>query len=447
MPEGELQEDIAVSPPQNLVQRARGMYYGWWLAIAGSFIGVFASLSQYSATVFFLPISEEMKLSRARMSLAFSAARLEGSIEGPLVGYLNDKLGPRPMLLFGLAMAGGGFILLAMLAHGYWSLFLIWVFILSLGFQAGFFSALTPAMNIWFVRRRTTAISFLSSANRVGGFIWAPVLAYIVVQHGWRTAAVVAGILILVITLPLSLLFRRSPESMGLHPDGDKGPADAVPSGPRSRASEAATSTLGGFTVKQALKTGAFWQFVAASLFQGTSMAAISVHMIPILVWKGVGQQSAANIFAIVPLIGIPMTLVYGQLGDRFKPWRVLGLATLVSTIGLAFLVFGKGVWPLYAFVVLHGLGESASALGIATSGEFFGRKRFATIRGIQNALSSPIGFAAPIFAGWVYDQTGSYLGVLLPVFFLRLVSVPLYLFLRKPEQPVSPAHSASSTV
>ena len=420
----------------NLVQRARGMYYGWWLAIAGAVIGVFASLSQYSAAVFFLPITKEMALTRAQTSLVFAASRLDGGIIAPFIGQLNDKLGSRTMLLFGQVMAGVGFIVLAMFAHSYWSLLFIWVFVVSLGFQTGFLSALTAAMNIWFSRRRTIAISFLSSANRVGGFIWTPLLAYVVILYDWRTAAVGSAIIIMVVTLPLSLLFRRSPESMGLHPDGDKDPPDAVGSGPKGPASGAGSRSLPGFTVKEAMRTPAFWQFTAAGLCQMTSMAAISVHMIPILVWKGQDQQGAANIFAIVPLIGIPMTLIYGQLGDRFRPARIIGLATLVSTTGLAFLVFGHGVWPLYAFVVLHGLGESASAMVFAITGEFFGRKSFATLNGIRNAIGSPIGFAAPIFAGWVYDQTGSYLGVLLPVFIVRIIAVPLYLLLRKPNLP-----------
>ncbi len=434
MPEGQRQETLKGSVPVKLVQRLRGVYYGWWLALAAAAIGFFGSLSQYSSAVYFLPISKELKLSRARTSLVFAAARLEGGIEAPFAGWVTDKLGSRTMLLIGNTLAGVGLILLGTMAHSFWSLLLIWVFIISVGFQTGFFTALIASMNTWFARRRTIAISFISSSNRVGGFVWTPFLAYVVLQHGWRTAAVASGILILVVTLPISLLFRRSPESMGLHPDGDKDPPKAVGSGPDRQSSEAGARALPGFTVKQAMKTRAFWQFVAASLCNMTSMAAITVHMIPILVWKGVGPQTAANIFAIVPLIGIPMTLVYGQLGDRFRPWLVVGLATLVSTTGLVFLIFGKGVWPLYVFVVLHGLGESSSALGIATTGDFFGRKSFATLRGIQNAIGSPLGFAAPIFAGWVYDQTGSYLGALLPVLVLRLVAVPLYLLLRKPE-------------
>lgn len=438
MPEGHLQEAHQGPAALKLVRRVRGVYYGWWLVIASAAIGFFGSLSQYSAAVFFLPISQELSLSRAQTSLVFSASRLEGGVFAPFVGWATDKLGSRSMLLFGNTLAGVGFILLGTLAHGFWSLLFIWVFIMSVGFQTGFFTALVASMNTWFARRRTTAISFISSSNRVGGFVWTPVLAYYVLLHGWRITAVAAGILILVVTLPISLLFRRSPESMGLYPDGAKDPINTVRSESSGHGGGAATNTTTDFTVAQAVQTRAFWQFSAASLCQMASLAAITVHMIPILVWKGLSPQAAANIFSLVPLIGIPMTLVYGQLGDRLSPARVMGVATLVSTIGLAFLTFGHGLWPLYVFVVLHGLGESAGALSIAIVGDFFGRKSFATLQGVRNAIGSPLGFAAPIFAGWVYDQTGSYLGVLVPVFILRMVSVPLFLLLRRPKAPVA---------
>ena len=52
-------------------------------------------LHNYGFTVFFLPISTDLGLNRAETSLAFSLARAQGAIEGPFVGYLIDRFGPR----------------------------------------------------------------------------------------------------------------------------------------------------------------------------------------------------------------------------------------------------------------------------------------------------------------------------------------------------------------
>jgi len=428
-------------PFRLLVQKTKRVYYGWWLAAASVVIGFAGALNNYGFSVFFLPITKELGLSRAQTSFVFSAARLEGGVEAPIAGWLTDKFGPRIMLLVGNILAGIGFILLGTVVHSYWMLFLVWVFVASLGFQTGFYTALLAAMNLWFVRHRAKAISLISSSNRVGGFIWTPLLAYLVVNEGWRTGAVVAGIAILVITVPLSLLFHRSPESIGLRPDGDSADGATLSTGevvPRSQPETA------DFTIKQALKTPTFWLFAIAQFCRMVSFGAITVHMIPILVWKGQGEQSAAYLFSLIPLIGIPMTLVYGVLGDRFSKQRIIAWATLVSAIAMILLSFGNDVWLLYLFVLLYGVGEAVTPLMPALSGEFFGRRSFATIRGIMGSVTVIGPFLAPVYAGWVYDTTQSYLWALVPFFVLKAASVPLFWFLPRPRLPI-PAASGPS--
>ena len=68
-------------------------------------------LHQYGFTVFFLPVTQDLGLTRAATSLAFSLARAEGSLVAPIVGYFIDRFGPRPIMLTAALMAGIGYIL------------------------------------------------------------------------------------------------------------------------------------------------------------------------------------------------------------------------------------------------------------------------------------------------------------------------------------------------
>src|SRR5690348_18054360 len=68
-------------------------------------------LHQYGFTVFFLPVTNELGLSRAATSLAFSLARAQGSFASPLVGYLVDRYGPKRMMITAAFLAGVGYIL------------------------------------------------------------------------------------------------------------------------------------------------------------------------------------------------------------------------------------------------------------------------------------------------------------------------------------------------
>jgi hypothetical protein len=61
------------------------MFYGWRMVGLVSAMRVLGGgLHNYGFTVFFLPLSQDLGLSRAATSLAFSLARAEGALEGPL---------------------------------------------------------------------------------------------------------------------------------------------------------------------------------------------------------------------------------------------------------------------------------------------------------------------------------------------------------------------------
>ena len=65
----------------------------------------------------------------------------------------------------------------------------------------------------------------------------------------------------------------------------------------------------------------------------------------------------------------------------------------------------------------------------------YFGRKGFASIRGVTMLVLSPFGVIAPIYAGWVYDTTGSYTTAF-TVFTGLLVLGAVFMFLATPPKP-----------
>ena len=106
-------------------------------------------LYYYGFSVFFLPLSHDLGLSRAATSLVFSLARAQGAFEGPVAGYIMDRFGPRPLILTAIMMNGVGHMLLSNV-HSYFALVLIYMGVVSLSFQAGFMDAPMVIANTWF---------------------------------------------------------------------------------------------------------------------------------------------------------------------------------------------------------------------------------------------------------------------------------------------------------
>jgi MFS family permease len=129
--------------------RLAGLFYGWRMVGVSCAIRLLGGgLHAYGFTVFFLPITQELGLSRAATSLVFSLARAQGAIEGPVAGYCIDRYGPRPVIFVATLLAGIGYMLLAGV-RSYSALLIVYMGIISLSYQAGFMDATMAIANSW----------------------------------------------------------------------------------------------------------------------------------------------------------------------------------------------------------------------------------------------------------------------------------------------------------
>jgi MFS family permease len=356
-------------------------------------------LHAYGFTILFLPITQELGLTRAATSLVFSLARAEGAIQGPLSGYCIDRFGPRPVMVAATLLAGTGYILLAHI-NSYAALLIVYMGVISLSYQAGFMDATMTVANNWFIRKRALAMSFTSGSIALGGMLLTPPFSYIVHNWNWRTACIVSGAAFLIIGLPLALTIRRSPEAIGLLPDGEPLPR-------REMRPESASSQE--FPLRAALRTHQFWLMALATTLRVVCSSTVLVHFVPILVWRGLSEQRAALFLAYVALLGMPTHLLIGWLGDRMNKPRLMACCMLLASSSLVILFRGESEALLWPALVLFSLFEGLFPVTWATVSDFFGRQNFAKIRGSMSCMYMWGSVAGPVSAGLVYDHTKSY--------------------------------------
>ncbi|MBI2539243.1 MAG: MFS transporter [Deltaproteobacteria bacterium] len=367
---------------KTLLRMPARLYYGWRMVAVGSAIRILGGgLHLYGFTVFFLPLSRDLGLSRAATSLVFSLARAEGAIEGPVAGYMIDRFGPRPVMLTAIVLSGVGYMLFATV-NSYATFLLVYLGVISLAFGAGFMHSPMVIANTWFVRRRAFAMTLISASISVGGTLISPLLASAVRVWGWRQAALAAGIGLLIVGIPLASFVRRSPESIDLLPDGDPPrDQDGAAGGPGGRGFASETE----FTLKQAMRTSAYWMMIFATMVRVAGFGTMMVHFIPIMVWKGVDERQAAYLLATFAFLSLPAHLLLGWLADSVNKPRLMAVAMLVGTAGLLSLILGRSEWTLWLFAVLFTTAEAIFPVTWATVGDFFGRKNFGTIRGTMS--------------------------------------------------------------
>ena len=386
-------------------------------------------LYYYGFSVFFLPLSQDLGLNRAATSLVFSLARAQGAFEAPVAGYFLDRYGPRPLILAAIVTTGIGHMMLSGV-ESYIGLLIVYMGVVSLSFQAGFMDAPMVIANTWFIRRKTMAMAVISASIGLGGFLFTPILAYAVYTWGWRHAAFGAGVLFLVVGLPLALLVRRSPESMGLRPDGD--PAAPEPTSGRNANDRNDRKEIN-FTLANAMRTSAFWLLTAATGLRIVTLSAINVHYVPIMVWKGLSEPGAAFILSAQALLGVLSHMLVGWMADRFNKARLMAVCMAGAAVGLLLLIYAESEWQIWMFLPLFTVVESTFPVNWSTVGEFFGRKNFAKIRGTMSFVQTWGAVIGPVAAGAIYDGTHSYSSLLWGLVVVLLVTGCLYTMVVRP--------------
>jgi len=374
-----------------------------------------------------------MRLSRAATSLPFSLAKLESTLAGPLAGYLIDRFDVRVMLVIGTLLAGLGFVLLSF-TQSYFFFLLVFIGPVTTGFQLGFNHATLAAVNHWFRRKRGLAMAVVQTGQAIGGVVILPLVAFLVLTFGWRAAALASGIVVLML-LPLAFLVRRSPESMGLLPDGARSASRASPAEARERVHP--TDDANEFTTREALRTPTFWLLASFHSLRNIPYSAVTVHLVPLLVWKGLDQTSAAVFVGLVALSTVIVRPLTGWLGDRRSKQTIGTIGVLLGALGIAVLTYSEGaMWALVAFAVLFSFGDAVNSVTWALVGDCFGRASFATIRGWIGMVQSIASMPAAVFMGWVYDRTQSYTYALIPLVVAYAVSGLILWRLPLPEPP-----------
>jgi MFS family permease len=102
-----------MAAPGGAGERPR-VYYGWYVlgvTMLGAFLA--AGTSQLFMSVMLKPLAEDFGQSRSAIAGIATVGSTCAGLLSPLVGWLADRYGPRPLATAGAVVLGGLFLLLA----------------------------------------------------------------------------------------------------------------------------------------------------------------------------------------------------------------------------------------------------------------------------------------------------------------------------------------------
>ena len=380
----------------------RQVYHGWYVVAIS--IVIFAVLvgSIYSAFgVFVLPVSTELKLSRAQMNTAIGLVSLGNAVLAPIVGWLLDRVAAKSVMIVCAIVYGLSMVTLG-LSHSLW----LSALVLALGIPIAYLGAgslpATLLIARWFAAQRGRAMVLTGLGLSLGSLISPPAIGLLVETNGWRNALLIIGTAMGALLLTLAVIVRERPGPNDV--ESTREPVSAMRASGESRCVPLPMKVLAVLQMPQ------FWTMsVSTALVQGV-FTTIAISLIPLGRARGLTMLEATGLMSVMGGAAIVGALLLAPIADRAERVVLLSGLFLLGALLNVVLLSGDRYSVLLAGAVTLGVGTgTVTPTFYALLADRFRSASFGTVRGLSMLVISVFGVIEMRFGGALFDRTGDY--------------------------------------
>ncbi|MGE8281405.1 MAG: MFS transporter [Stenotrophomonas sp.] len=349
-------------------------YYPWLMAVMGMLVLLVSNgLTVTGLTAFDESLLKDFGWTRSELKLRDLITLVLAGWMAPFLGALIDKVGPRKLILGGIALLAALYAAYAhihSLAHLYW---------IHVGFAAVLVAA---GLNVavifvsqWFATHRGTAIGIALVGTSLGGMVFPKLGVQLMQTMDWR-AALLWETAIPLAFLILAFLLVRSPRAGGIQPWG----ADTLAA--KAAAGKPAASSLPDLSYQQAMRTRTFWVLAFVAMTTFFSIMAVASNLFLHMRDLGFEPATAGNGLGLMFGLAMVGKFVFGFLADVLPPKRVFLVNLAIMAAGAVILatlradliwyslaLFGLGWGGLYTMIQLL----AVNAFGLSSAGKILG--------------------------------------------------------------------------
>lgn len=395
----------------------------WYIAGLLCLASALNYLDRQTLSVLIGTIKEELSLTNASYG-AINAWFLASygvmyAVSGRIIDYIGTRRG---FVLFvsGWSLANILHVVAATVGQFSFFRFLLGVF------EPGSFTGGVKAVGEWFpMRDRALAIGIFNAGTAVGSVAAAPIVSFIAVTWGWRSAFLVTGALGFVWLVPWLLFFRQpkthpqlSESELRLILEGQP-EETAPPPPPRLRQLLQMRETWGCVLVRALTDPiSYFLLFWIPPYFQ--NQHGFCLQRIGLFIWIPYAAAALGNLCGGI----IPRTLIgRGWSLDKARKGTMI---FLTFTLLVCLFAVTRTANPMAALLLVAGMTFCHGGWGnITLPAEVFPKSAIGTVTGLGGALGSWVGALAMLSTGHVVDAYG-----FTPIFITCALFYPLALLL-----------------
>ncbi len=307
----------------------------------------------------------------------------------PIIAF-SERIDAKRLLLAGTVFNVVGYLGFALLADGLWSAVAFRI-LQGIGFAFTYMPGVKAITDRVTAEQRGRAASIYVSSFATTTSFSILIAGAIADVFSWREAFLLPA---LTNALAFVLILFALPPAL---PEQGEGPRRAL------------------FDFSVELKDPRMRGFVIAAAMHTVELLAVRGWTVVLLVvasahWAWLDQYTILVIATGLVLLGVPCSMIGGELGHRYGFARASGLAMACSAIACGAVGFSLGgpLWLFAGLVLIHNifvLADSGALNGGAAQAAFPGRRGAAiTLMAFANAIGSLIG---PVLFGFMLDLGG----------------------------------------
>lgn len=401
------------------VEKKNPIYYGYVVAAAAGVLQIIMWGLFNTYGVFFIPMHNEFGWSRAVISGARSFSMLVWGTTSILLGSLNDKYGPRVIIVVCGCILGVGYFLMSQV-NTLWQLYVFYGIIIGIGISATDVVVLSTVAR-WFKKKLGMMTGIVKVGTGLGMFIMPLAADGLISSYGWRNSYMILGIMGIILVVPISRLLRRDPSKIQQRLDVEK-----------KVLSSDSQVIQPGLPLYDAIRTTRLWITSIMYLTLWFCVNLVLVHLAPHAIDMGISSAKAAGILSSIGAISILGRLVIGFSSDRIGCRKSMIICCTIFVISFSVLLMAREFWMLILFAIIYGFAHGGYATLISPMvAEQFGLRSHGAILGIIIFFGTIGGAVGPVFAGYLFDVTSSYQSSFLACITLGIVGLALSIALR----------------
>jgi len=344
----------------------------------------------YGPPIYMQAVMERTGWPIAQVSTAVTVHFLSGTIVIANLPRLYARFGIPTITLLGSIVLGIGVNFWAQ-ANQFWMLY-VGAVCSGIGWVTLGAAAVNTLIAPWYVKERPKALGKAYNGASLGGVIFSPLWVWLIERFGFALAALaISAVAVLLIGAFAFLVFNKSPQDLGQHPDHADQP-EPVP----------ASASAAPWTAMQTLRSVSFRSLAVGMSLGLFAQIGLIAHLYSILVGR-MGAHDASFAMGLATASAMGGRYVAARLMNQGMNRRQLAsLGYAIQMLGTLILL-GLDLHPTVAWIAVvligSGIGNATSLPPLIAQAEF-SREHTARVIALMVAISQATYAFAPAFFG-----------------------------------------------